>query len=94
MRTEKELQKVRRAERWRNICTWCVALGAILLLLALSMGIGGGGAGNPKTASSVFTALEASGLLREFATRIALVGLGVLVAGLLAGAIARKRHEP
>jgi cytochrome bd-type quinol oxidase subunit 2 len=90
-RTEKALQKVIRAERWRNICSWCVALGATLLALALSMVIGGGGAGNPKTALSIFSALEASGLLREFAIRIAVVGLVVLVAGLLAGVIARRR---
>src|SRR3954451_7786178 len=74
----KQWRKLERSERLRTICVWCLALGGVMLLLALSMLIGGGGAGNPKTASSIFAALDASGMLRDVAAPTAFVGLGLL----------------
>jgi hypothetical protein len=64
-----------------------------VLLLALSMAVGGGGAGNPKTASSIFAALGASGLLREVVAPAAFVGVGLVIVGLLAGVMAGRGHE-
>jgi hypothetical protein len=88
--TAKALRKIIRAERLRTIRTWCLALGGIVLLLALSMTIGGGGAGNPKTASSIFAAFQAGGLLREVAAPIAFAGVGLVIVGLLAGVMAGR----
>jgi cytochrome bd-type quinol oxidase subunit 2 len=87
-----EFRKTIRAERLRTICVWCLALGGVVLLLALSMAIGGGGAGNPKTASSIFAALGASGQLRGIAAPAALVGVGLVIVGLLTGVIAGRGH--
>ena len=92
--TERELHNLVRAERWKMVCTWCFVLGAVVLLTALFMAVGGGGVGNPKTASSIFSAFMASGRLREFAAPTAALGLVFVVAGLLAGVIARRSHEP
>lgn len=56
--------------------------------------IGGGGVGNPKTASSIFAALNASGMLRDVAVPTAFVGLSLLGIGLLAGIAGGRSHEP
>ena len=90
----RELRRIIRAERLRTICAWCLALGGVALVLALFMAVGGGGAGNPKTASSIFAAMEASGQLREVAAPAAFVGVGLVIAGLLAGVMAGRGHEP
>jgi hypothetical protein len=66
----------------------------VILLLALLMLIGGGGVGNPKTASSIFDALEASGMLRDVAAPTAFVGLALLIIGLLVGVVAGRGHDP
>lgn len=73
---------------------WCLVIGAVLLLTALFMVVGGGGIGNPKAASSIFSAFMASGQLSEIAAPTAAVGLVFLVAALSAGLIARRIYEP
>ena len=65
-----------------------------MLTLALFMVVGGGGAGNPKTTSSIFSALQASGQLRQVAAPVACVGLGLVVVGLITGVLAGRRNEP
>ena len=64
------------------------------MLLALSMLIGSGGVGNPKTASSIFAALQANGSLRDFAAPTVFVGLCLVIIGLLVGVVAGRSNEP
>jgi cytochrome bd-type quinol oxidase subunit 2 len=90
----KQWRKAERSERMRTMCVWCLALGGVILLLALFMLIGGGGAGNPKTASSIFATFNASGMLRDVAAPTAYVGIGLLIVGLVAGAVAGRVREP
>jgi hypothetical protein len=94
----KALRKVIRAERLRTIRTWCLTLGGIVLLMAFSMAMGGGSGGqNPKTSTSIFYSLQASGQLRGVAAPIALGGVVLVVAGLVAGLMAGlmdRGHDP
>ncbi len=86
-----QINKIVRNERLHLLRSCCFVLGGLCLLAAL-LALGFGGIGNPKSASSFFSAFALSGYLRPFAMPLAILGLCAIIAGAVT-TIARSHHS-
>ena len=78
-----QINEIVRNERLQLLRLSCFFLGGLSLLTSL-VTLGFGGIGNPKSASSIFSALALSGYLRQFAMPLAIFGLCAIIAGIIA----------
>lgn len=89
-----QLDEMLRRDRWRLVALWCFGLGAFALATAV-VTLGFGGIGNPKSASSVYSAFALAGLLRSFALPLTVFGVGAVAAGAIVFAVlSATRRDP
>jgi hypothetical protein len=89
-----QLDNMLRRDRWRLAGLCFIVLGASALFTAVST-LGFVGIGNPKSASSVFSAFALAGLMRPLAWPLTIFGIGAVAAGaILITFVGGKRREP
>lgn len=75
---QQQFREFARNERWNALRSWCFALG--LVALAFAVGASGlGSVGNPKSASSIYSAFAAGGLLQWLVKPLIYFGIAALV---------------
>lgn len=84
---QEQLNEMLRRHRWRLVGLWSFGLGALALVGAV-ITLGFGGIGNPKSASSVFSAFALAGILRTFAWPLTIFGIGAVAAGIIVYTVA------
>ena len=89
-----QLDTMLRRDRWRLVGLWCVGLGALALFTTITT-LGFGGIGNPKSASSLYSAFALAGVLRSLAWPLTIFGIGAVAVGVIVIDVASsKRREP
>jgi hypothetical protein len=89
---QQQLRKLLSRDRWSALRYWCFAVGVVTLVVAVEA-LGYGGSGNPKTASSIYSAFAAAGMLQWLAMPLACIGLVTVAAGAAITALLWKRRN-
>jgi hypothetical protein len=90
---EEQLRELARVERLRTLRNWALGLSVVAFFLALTA-VGIVGVGNPKSASSAYSAMAGEGSLRWSVVPLLAGGAALIIIGaILHGLVTRKHGE-
>lgn len=79
---DQQLRRLARLERLQVVRNWALGLGIVALVSSIGIAGFGSGIENPKSASSMFSALAQAGFLRWVALPLVIAGASLLAAAI------------
>jgi hypothetical protein len=88
---QRQLHEFARIERLRALRNWSLGLGALAWVFSITA-VGVVGVGNPKNASSIFSALAGEGFFGWAVVPLIAAGFALIVLGAALHALSRRKH--